>query len=124
MNIITFSKKATTSKALEEIHQVFLDGISDNINSLVQSGKDGGIHTTDTPTMGYYVISNFSEAYTLQEETIYDGETISSGELVVNVKYLKYILKRPIGIDIRKINNNELFFKHKLLCIHFLILWQ
>ena len=42
-NIITLSHKATTSEAFEEIHQVVLDGTSDNIDSLVQSGKYGAM---------------------------------------------------------------------------------
>ena len=55
-NIITSSQKATTSEAFEEVNQVVLDGISDNIASLVQSGKYGAINKTYTPIMGYYVI--------------------------------------------------------------------
>ena len=61
-NIITFSHKATTSEAFEEIHQVLLDGISYNMTSLVQSGKYVPINITYTPNMGYYVIKFVSEA--------------------------------------------------------------
>ena len=82
------SHKATTSEAFEEIHKVFLDGISDNITSLVQSGNYGAMNTTDTSTMGYCVIKFVSEAYTLQEETTCDGQIISAGELVFKSQYL------------------------------------
>ena len=61
-NIITFSYKSTTGEAFEDIYQVFLDGISENTASLVQPVKSGDINTTDTSTMGYYVIKFFSEA--------------------------------------------------------------
>ena len=37
----------------DEIHQVVLDGISDNMESLVESGKYGAINTTDSSTNGF-----------------------------------------------------------------------
>ena len=55
-NIIEFSSKSTSSDTFDEIHQFFIDGISDNIVSLVESGKYGAINTTDTATNGFYVI--------------------------------------------------------------------
>ena len=81
------SHKATKSEAFEEIHQVFIDRISDNMASLVQHGNYGSINTTDKSTMGYYVIKFVSEAYTLQEDTKYDGKIISDGELIVKPRY-------------------------------------
>ena len=57
--------------------------------SLVQSGKYGNMNTTDTSTMGYYVITCFFEAYTLQHDTTCDGQISSAGELVVNSQYLR-----------------------------------
>ena len=53
-----------------------------------QSGKYGGINTTDTSTNGSYVIMFTSGAYTLQENTTIDGQILIAGELVVNEKYL------------------------------------
>ena len=50
-NIITLSDKSTTGDAFEDINQVVLDGISDNMASLVQSGKYGTINTTYTTKM-------------------------------------------------------------------------
>ena len=59
--------KSTSYDIFYEIHQVVLDGISDNIDSLVESGKYGAIHTTYASTNGFYVIMSTSGAYTLQE---------------------------------------------------------
>ena len=87
-NIIQLSSKSTSSDTFYEIHQVVLDGISDNMASLVESGKYGSINTTDTSTNGFYVIIFTSGAYTLQENTSIDGKIITAGELVVNAKYL------------------------------------
>ena len=47
-NIIQLSPESTSSDTFDEIHQVFLDGISDNMASLVESGKYGSINITDT----------------------------------------------------------------------------
>ena len=40
----------------DEIHQVVLNGISDNMALLVESGNYGAINTTDMTTDGFYVI--------------------------------------------------------------------
>ena len=64
-NIIELSSKSTSSETFDEIHQVVLDGISDIMASLVESGKYGAINTTDTSTNGFYVIMFTSGAYTL-----------------------------------------------------------
>ena len=71
-NIIELSSKSTSSEKFDEINQVVLDGISDNIASLVESGKYGAINTTDTSTNRFYVIVFTSGAYTLQENTTID----------------------------------------------------
>ena len=47
-NIMEFSSKSTSSDTFDEIHQVVLGGISDNMASLVESGKYGAINTTKT----------------------------------------------------------------------------
>ena len=82
------SSKSTSSETFDEIHQVVLDGISDNMASLVESGKYGAINITYTSTNGFYVIMFTSGAYTLQENTRIDEQIITAGELVVNAKYL------------------------------------
>ena len=79
-NIIQFSSKSTSSDTFDEIHQVVLDGISDNMTSLVESGKYGAINTTYTSTNGFYVIMFTSGEYTLQENTKIDGHIITSGD--------------------------------------------
>ena len=50
---------------------------------LVQIGKYGDINTTDTTTMGYYVLNFWSEAYTPQEDTTCDGKISTSIEIIV-----------------------------------------
>ena len=55
-NIIELSSKSTSTEKFDAIHQVVLDGISDNIASLVESGKYGAINTKDTSTNGFYVM--------------------------------------------------------------------
>ena len=77
------SQKSTPSDAFDEIHQVVLDGISDNMALLVESGKYGSINTTDTENNGFYVIMFTSEAYTIQDNTTIYGKNITAGELVV-----------------------------------------
>ena len=59
------------------------------MDPLVQSGKYGAMNTTDTSTMGYYVIKFFLETYTLQEGTTCNKQIISANELVVKEQYLR-----------------------------------
>ena len=87
-NIIQLSQKSTSSDIFDEIHQVVLDGISDNMASLVESGTYGAINTTDTSTNGFYIIMFSSGAYTLQENKTIYGQIITAGELVVKAQYL------------------------------------
>ena len=51
---------------------VVIDGISDNMASLVQSVKYGSINTTGKPKKGFYVIMFTSESYKLQDNTTID----------------------------------------------------
>ena len=46
----------------DEIHKVVLDGISENMASLVQSGMYGAIDTSENTSNGLYVIQFISEA--------------------------------------------------------------
>ena len=87
-NIIELTPKSTHFEAFYDIHKVFLDGISDNMDSLVQSGMHGAINTDDTKINGLYVIIFTSEAYTLQNNTKIYGQVISAGELFVKAQYL------------------------------------
>ena len=82
------SQKSTPYDAFDEIHQVVLDGISDNMTSLVESVKYGAVNTTYTTTNVFYVIIFISEAYTLQDNTTIDGQIITACELVAKTQYL------------------------------------
>ena len=86
--IIQLSSRSTSSDTFDEIHQFFLDGISDNMESLVESGIYGAIDTTDTLTNVFYVIMFTSGAYTLKENTTINEQIITAGELVVKAQYL------------------------------------
>ena len=77
--MIQLPQKSTPSDAFDEIHQVVLDGISDDMASLVESGNYGAINTTDTSANGFYVFMLTSEAYTLQDNTTVDGQIITAG---------------------------------------------
>ena len=68
-NIIQLSQKSTPSDTFDEIHMVVLDVISDNMASLVESGKYSAINTTDTTNNEFCVIMFTSEANTLHENT-------------------------------------------------------
>ena len=86
--IIEITPISITFEALDEIHQVVLDGISDNMASLIQSGMYGTINTLDNTSNGFYIIQSISEAYTLKINPTIDGQSISAGELVVKAQYL------------------------------------
>ena len=85
---IKLSPKSTSSDTFDEIHQVVLDGISDNMASLVELGTYGAINTTDTETNGFYVIIFSLGTYKLHENTTIDEQIITSGEFVVKSQYL------------------------------------
>ena len=87
-NIILLPPKSTTFEAFDEIHQVFLDSISDYMASLIQSVKYDFINTYDTTANKFYVIQFISEAYRLQNNTRINGHIISAGELVVKSQYI------------------------------------
>ena len=65
-NILQLSHKATSCEDIDKINKVLLDGISENMVALVETGKYGDINTKNTTTMDYYVINFMSEAYTLK----------------------------------------------------------
>ena len=87
-NIIHSTPRSIPFEAFDEINQVVIDGIRDNMASLVQSGKYGVINTADTITNGFYVTKFILEAYTLQNNTKIDGHIIYAGELVIKAQYL------------------------------------
>ena len=81
-NIIQFTNKTTLSKEFYDIHEVVIDGISDNIAPLV-SGQDGAISITDQTTTGYCVVKYVSYDFILQEYVTTYGQVSKAGELAV-----------------------------------------
>ena len=67
-NIIKFSNKSTSSEYFDAVHKAVLDGISENMDYLVQLGKYGATNAADTTTMGYYVIKYLHGTYKIQED--------------------------------------------------------
>ena len=63
------------------MYTVVLDGISDNMDSLIQLGKYDAINTAYPTPMGYYVINYLSEPYTLQEYQTTNGQVSKKVEL-------------------------------------------
>ena len=82
-NIIEITPKSTHFEAFYKIHKVVIEGISENMASLDQSGMYGAINTDYTTTNGLYVIQFLSDEHKLQINTTIDGRVISAGELVV-----------------------------------------
>ena len=75
-NIIEITPKSTPFEAFDELHQVVLDGVSYNMESLFRPGSYGAINTSDTTTNGFYVIQFISEAYMQQNNTKIDEQII------------------------------------------------
>ena len=78
-NIIHLTPKSITSEAFDKIHQVVLDGISENMASLFQSGMYDAINTDETTKKGFYVIKLLSYVYKLQNNATIEGHVISVG---------------------------------------------
>ena len=78
-NSIHLAPKSIPSEALDEIQQVVLDGISENMASLVQLGMYGAINTDDNTTNGFYVIKFLSDTYKLKSNKTIDGQVIYFG---------------------------------------------
>ena len=50
---MNFTNKGKCLEDFGDIHKGVLDGIGDNISSLLQTGKYGSISTTYSKTLGY-----------------------------------------------------------------------
>ena len=61
---------------------------------LVKFGKYVAINKTDKTTMGNYVIKFFSETYTLQYCTRFEGKISSDGELFVKAQYVSCMIEK------------------------------
>ena len=65
-NVINLSQKSISSDSYNEIHQVVLDGISDNMASLVEPGQYGSIKLLiEQPTDFMLICSNPQENITI-----------------------------------------------------------
>ena len=73
-NTICFTNKIAILKDFDTVHKVVLEGISDNNSSLVQLGKYCAINVADATKMGYYIISDLSEPYKLQDKKPHKGK--------------------------------------------------
>ena len=60
--IIELTPKSLPFEAFDDIHKVILEGIGENMASLVQSDMYGDINTSDNTTHEFYVIEFISEA--------------------------------------------------------------
>ena len=87
-NIIELTPKAIPFEAFDEIHKVVLDGISENMASLAQSGIYVAINKADSTKNEFYAIKFISEEYKLQNNTTIDEQFISASELVVKAQYI------------------------------------
>ena len=58
-NIINFSQKATSSDKIEKMHQVVIDGISDNITVLLQTCKYGSINNNKIQPQWATILLNY-----------------------------------------------------------------
>ena len=55
-NTIKFRSKTILSENFDDIHKFVIDDISENMASLVQTSKYGGINTVDITTIGNYLV--------------------------------------------------------------------
>ena len=90
-NIVQITNKNTPSEEFDALHKIVVNGISENMSSLVHVGKYGAINASDTTTMGYYVIKYLYETYTLQKFQTTDGQVSKSVEILVKAEYLSFM---------------------------------
>ena len=84
-NIIQFTIKTTSSEDFDVVHKLFLDGINENMASLIHLRKYGAINVVDTTTMSYYSINCLYKPYTIQEDLNTHGQVSMAGEIVVQI---------------------------------------
>ena len=90
-NIMNFTNKTTSSEDFNDNYKVVFDGISENMDLLVHTGKYGVINTTDLKKMGYYVENYLYGALILQEYTNIERQLNKPYELLVRTEYLSSI---------------------------------
>ena len=87
-NTIHLTNKTKSSQYFGVVHKVVVDGISENMASLLQLLKYSAIDAADPTTIGYYVMKYLSEPYTLQLDQTKYGKVSKEGEIVVKSEYL------------------------------------
>ena len=75
----------TNYEDFDTVHNVVIDGISDNMAYLVQLGRYGAINAADTTTMGDYVIKYLFESYTLQEDQTTDRQVSKEVKFFIQI---------------------------------------
>ena len=91
-SIIHLTPKSIPSEAFDEIHQVVIDGISENIASLVQSGMYGAINKYDTTKKWILCHSLHLICIKLQNSTTIDGQVISCQGTIALLHAIKHQL--------------------------------
>ena len=88
MDIFEITKKSTHFEAFDEIHQNVIDGISDNMASLVQPGMYGAINTAENTKIDSMLFNSSQSNIRYRIYSTIDGQVISAGELVAKTQYL------------------------------------
>ena len=87
-----------------------------NMSLIIMEGKYGDIDADEYSFYSYYIIKFSSSPYTLQADLISDGQFISSGEMVCEVKIFN---QYQFSFFVTKTNPIKQFFSkdnHKWQC--------
>ena len=116
-NIIHFINKTTCSEEYDEVHQLVLDGIITNMESLVKTGKYCDINAEDPTTLEYYVSNYIYVPFTIQYEITTNLQVSKAGELVVKSEYLS-IMKAKTNWYWKQNSNKENFILSTRTIVH------
>ena len=83
LNINHFKNKIICSENFDEVQEVVYDGIRDNLEPFVQTGKYGAINYENPTTFSYYVVKYTYVSFTLKEDITKDGQVSKEGEMDV-----------------------------------------
>ena len=72
-NTIQLTNKNSFPNDFDDIHNVFLDGIRENMVSLVQEVKYGDINASYLTIIGYLIAQCVSDDFALQQDTTLYG---------------------------------------------------
>ena len=95
VNINNLSQSFANARKKSHYHdKVVLDGVSDNMNSLLQTGKYFSTNTLDITTMRYLIIEFVSRTFTSQEEISTDWKLGKAKEIATRASYLSNIITK------------------------------